>query len=68
MVDPGAPLGATRSVSANGAQDGPADGAIGGYTLLRAADLGAAVDLVSDHPFISRGGVPQVSEAIAIGD
>ena len=68
MVDPGAPLGATKSVSASGSEDGPADGAIGGYTLLRAADLDAAVDLVSKHPFISRGGTLQVSEAIAIGD
>jgi len=68
MVDPGAPLGATRSVSANGSEDGPANAAIAGYTLLRAADLDAAVDLVSTHPFISRGGTLQVSEAIAIGD
>jgi hypothetical protein len=68
MVDPGAPLGATRSVSAGGAVDGPANCAIGGYTLLRAADLDAAVGLVSKHPFISRGGTLQVSEAIVIGD
>jgi hypothetical protein len=68
MVDPGAPLGATTSVSADGSEDGPANGAIGGYTLLRAADLDAAVNLVSKHPFISRGGTLQVSEAIAIGD
>ena len=67
MVDPGAPLGATRSVSADGSKDGPANGVIGGYTLLRAADLDAAVELVSTHPFISRGGTLQVSEAITIG-
>jgi hypothetical protein len=68
MVDSGAPLGATRSVSANGSEDGPTDGAIGGYTLLRAADLDAALNLVSKHPFISRGGTLQVSEAMTIGD
>ncbi|MGN6167934.1 MAG: hypothetical protein ACTHQQ_07150 [Solirubrobacteraceae bacterium] len=39
-----------------------------GYTLLRAADLDAAVQLVNNHSFISRGGILQVSEAISIGD
>jgi hypothetical protein len=68
MVDPGAPLGATQSVSSDGSEDGAVNCAIGGYTLLRASDLDAAVGLVTDHPFISRGGTLQVSEAVAIGD
>jgi hypothetical protein len=64
MVDPGAPLAASRSVSSSDSVDGPAIGAIGGYTLLRAADLDAAAQLVANHPFISRGGTLQVSEAV----
>jgi hypothetical protein len=68
MVDPGAPLAAAKSVSSSGAADRPADGPVAGYTILRAADLDAAVRLVNNHPFISRGGTLQVSEAIAIGD
>jgi hypothetical protein len=67
MVDPGAPLGAAKSVSSSGSEQGPATGPIAGYTLLRAADLDAAVHLVNGHPFISRGGTLQVSEAISIG-
>jgi len=39
---------------------------LGGYTLLRAADLDAAVDLVRNHPFVARGGSLQVTEAIAL--
>jgi hypothetical protein len=35
---------------------------------MRAADLDAAVDLVTTHPFISRGGTRRISEALAIGD
>jgi hypothetical protein len=62
MVDPGAPLAASKSVSSTGSHDGPASGSIGGYTLLQAADLDAAVGLVAEHPFISRGGTLQVSE------
>jgi hypothetical protein len=67
VVDPGAPLAASRSVSSGGSADGPASGAIGGYTLLRAADLDAAARLVANHPFVSRGGTLQVSEAVELG-
>jgi hypothetical protein len=64
MVDPGAPLGASKSVSSGGTTDGPADGPIGGYTLVKAPDLDAATQLVANHPFIARGGTLQVSEAV----
>jgi hypothetical protein len=67
MVDPGAPLAASRVVSSSGTEAGPAAGPIAGYTLLRAADLGAAVKLVENHPFVSRGGALQVSEAVDVG-
>jgi hypothetical protein len=66
MVDPGAPLAASKAVSGNGAHTGPADGPIHGYTLLRAPDLDAAVKLVEAHPFIARGGELQVSEAVSL--
>ena len=64
MVDPGAPLAASKSVSSTGSKDGPASGPIGGYTLVRATNLDAAVQLVAQHPFIARGGTLQVSEAV----
>ena len=66
LADPGAPLGGSRTVSADGVADGPV-APIGGYTLLQAADLDAAIDLVRNHPFVARGGSLQVSEAIALG-
>jgi hypothetical protein len=64
MVDPGAPLAASKSVSSAGAGEAPATGPIAGYTLLQATDLDAAVQLVTEHPFIARGGTLQVSEAV----
>jgi hypothetical protein len=67
MVDPGAPLAASRSVSSSGTQDGPVGDPIGGYTVLKAADLDAATQLVANHPFISRGGTLQLSEAVDLG-
>jgi hypothetical protein len=67
MVDPGAPLSASKAVSSGGVEDSPADGRIGGYTVLRAADLDTAVKVVATHPFVSRGGTLQVSEAVELG-
>jgi hypothetical protein len=64
MVDPGAPLGAAKTVSPEGVSDGGPN-AIGGYSLIRADDLDAAVVLVKNHPFVARGGSLQVSEAVA---
>lgn len=68
LLDPGAPLIANKTVSDGSISDGPAAGPVGGYTLLEADDLGAAVKLVESHPFIRRGGSLQVSEAAALGD
>ncbi len=65
MIDPGAPLGAAKTVSPEGVSDsGPGTGP-GGYSLISADDLDAAVGLVKNHPFVGRGGSLQVSEAVA---
>jgi len=40
-------------------------GQIGGYSLIKADDLDAAVGLVKNHPLVGRGGTLQVSEAVA---
>ena len=65
LVDPGAPLGASRTVSAGSVTDGAAPGSFNGYSILDAADLDRAVDLVRAHPYVERGGSLQVSEAVA---
>ena len=45
---------------ANGAAQGTAEG----YSVLDAADLDSAVELVRGHPYVGRGGALQVSQAI----
>jgi hypothetical protein len=65
LTDPGAPLGPAMTVSSDGVREGSAEGRVGGYSILRADDMDAAVDLVRDHPFVSRGGSLTVSEAVA---
>ena len=65
MIDPGTPLGASKTVSPEGVTDAAPAGHIGGYSLIRADDLDAAAGLVKNHPFVGRGGSLQVSEAVA---
>jgi len=67
LVDPGAPLGASKVVATGAATDGTAAGPVSGYSIVEADDLDAAVALVSDHPFVSRGGSLQVSTAALPG-
>lgn len=64
LVDPGAPIGPSKVVSADAVTDGPAGTPPAGYSILDAADLSAAADLVRDHPFVGRGGQLQVSQAM----
>jgi len=67
MRDPGAPLAAARTVSADSEANGQTEASIGGYTTVEAASLDEAVGLVRSHPFLTRGGSLQVSEAIGVG-
>jgi hypothetical protein len=65
LTDPGAPLGPAMTVSAEGVRPGDADGRVSGYSVLRADDMDSAVSLVRDHPFVTRGGSLQVTEAVS---
>jgi hypothetical protein len=67
MHDPGAPLGASKTVRGDTVTDGPKEMPIGGYTLLDADSLDEAVGLVRSHPFLTRGGALQVNEAVSPG-
>jgi hypothetical protein len=67
LVDPGAPLGPAKTVSAESVTDGAADGPAGGYSIVQTDDLDSAVALVKNHPFIARGGSLQVSTAALPG-
>jgi hypothetical protein len=67
LIDPGAPLGPAKTVTVSSVSDGHAHGPANGYSILQAADLDSAVDLVKSHPFISRGRSLQVSAATLPG-
>jgi hypothetical protein len=62
LVDPGALAGPSKIVSAGSVTDGAAP--FNGYSILDAADLDGAVDLVRAHPYVESGGSLQVIEAV----
>jgi hypothetical protein len=63
VADPGAPLRPGTQVS-NGAPTPQV--AIGGYTVIEAADIDEAVNVLRSHPFVARGGTLQVDEAVSV--
>lgn len=62
VVDPGAPLNLVGQV-ASGEPAAAAD--IAGYSIIEAADADAAAAILATHPFVSRGGTLQISQALA---
>jgi hypothetical protein len=62
MMDPGAPLGPSKVVTSDGVTDGAPGG---GYTVISADSLDDAVSVVKGHPFLTRGGTLQVSQAVS---
>src|SRR5258707_15320483 len=64
MVDPGAPLGPSRVVTSDGDSNGEVS-EVGGYSVITADSLDAAVEAVRSHPFVARGGTLQVNQAVA---
>lgn len=66
VVDGGAPLGMSRTVSARGVTDGGGSNPASGYSLVDAANIGAATELARDCPIIKAGGSVEVAEAMAM--
>jgi len=51
-------------ISGDGIRDGTPAGPFMGWSVIEAEDSNAAVRLMQDHPFISRGGILQLSEPV----
>ncbi|HEY6875419.1 MAG TPA: YciI family protein [Candidatus Dormibacteraeota bacterium] len=63
VVDPGAPLKPGSQVAKGTAAPKVT---IGGYSVIEADDLDAALEVLKSHPFVARGGTLQVDEALAL--
>lgn len=67
VVDGGAPFGASASVSPGGGSGGStteAPSALTGYTLVTAADIGAATEMAKGCPILDAGGRVDIYECI----
>ena len=63
VVDPGAPLKPATQV----AKGTPMSRiVIGGYSVIEAEDVNAALEVLRSHPFVARGGTLQVDEAVSV--
>ena len=63
IIDPGAPL---QMVTRVGSIDAVQPAEIGGYSIIQADSADAAADVLKTHPYVARGGVLQVNEALEV--
>ena len=64
VVEMGAPTGAGKTVTKAGARDTGKDG-VAGYSIIKANNMGAAVNLAKSNPYMSEGmkiGVYQIEQ------
>lgn len=65
VVIPGNPVGLSKTVSAAGVADNGGANPLSGYTVVRAADIGAATDMARGCPMVVSGnGTVEVAEII----
>lgn len=63
VVIPGAPVGMSKTVSAGGVADDGGANPISGYSVVKAADIGAATELAKGCPMVVTGnGSVEVAE------
>jgi hypothetical protein len=65
LVIPGAPVGMSKTVSASGVSDDGGANPISGYSVIEAADLGAASEMAKGCPMVVDGtGSVEVAEVM----
>jgi hypothetical protein len=64
LLDAGAPIRSTATLTCVGVSDGDADSSFMGWSLIDAPDRSAAVRLLADHPLVGLGAVLQINEPV----
>lgn len=62
LVDPGNPVGLSKTVSQSGVAGNGGANPAAGYTIVEAADIDAACQIASDNPMVLDGGSVEVAE------
>lgn len=67
VVDAGNPIGQTKTVSGNGsASDGGGANPVSGYTVIKADNMDAAVNMAKGCPILKSGGSVEVAETFEV--
>ena len=64
VINPGTPLGASMTVSANHVADGSGSNPMSGFSVIRADDMSAALEMAGSCPHLDIGGTVVVSEMV----
>lgn len=64
VVDPGYPVGPSKSVSATGVQDYDGPAALQGVTIVEASTMEEALAMAASCPHVTSGGTLEVAEAV----
>ena len=64
LVDAGAPVRSTATLTRNGVHDEDVGSRFLGWSVIDAADRNAAVLVLQDHPLLRLGAVLQISEPV----
>ena len=66
IVDGGAPVGVSKTVTGSGIEDNGGSNPLSGYTLVQADTIEAAIELAKGCPILKNGSV-EVAECIDMG-
>lgn len=66
-VNPGTPLGASRIVSTDGVSNDGGGNAMSGFSIVRADDMDAALEIAKACPFLETGGTLEVAQVMTMG-
>ncbi len=64
VVDPGTPLGKSKIVSSSGVSDDGGPNAMSGFSIVKADNMDAALEMAKGCPFLELGGTLEVAEVM----
>jgi len=62
LVDPGNPVGMSKTVSSSGVADNGGANPLSGYTIVSASDIDSACEIAKSNPMVADGGSVEVAE------
>jgi len=64
VVNPGTPLGKSKIVSSSGVSDDGGPNAMSGFSIVKADNMDAALEMAKGCPFLELGGTLEVAEVM----